>query len=78
MRLDKGFYRAKLPLVQAVIVRQLDSRLKPVFGLTVGALYVDVHAGFFAREEVEPEATFTKNGRAHREPFYRDAQLRAP
>jgi transposase-like protein len=28
VRLDKGFYRAQLALVQAVIVRQLDDRLK--------------------------------------------------
>ncbi len=78
MRLDKGFYRAKLSLVHAVIVRQLDSRLKPIFGFTVRALHVDMHARFFTREEIEPETTFTKNGRANRGPFYRYAYSRAP
>jgi hypothetical protein len=59
--LDQCFGRAKLPIVQAVILRQFDSWLKPELDFSVRAICVNVHSRFFAREEKEPEAAFTKD-----------------
>lgn len=45
---------------------KLDGRLKPELGLAILPLNMHMHPRFFAGEEVEPKATFTKNGRTHR------------
>lgn len=42
-----------------------ESRLKPELGLIVLPLNVYMHARLLPREEVEPEAAFTKNSRTH-------------
>jgi len=65
-RLHYGLRQAQLSLVEAMIVRQLDSRLKPVLGLAIGALHVNVHTHFFTREEVESKTILPKNSGAHR------------
>jgi hypothetical protein len=62
---DQRFHRPELPVVQAVILRQFDARLKPELGLAVCAMDVDVKPGLLSREEKESEAGFTKDCRAH-------------
>jgi hypothetical protein len=66
MRLNHRLDGAELPLVQTVILRQLDRGFKPILCFTLGALHVNVHAPLFTREKVEAETTFAKNRGAHR------------
>ena len=65
MYLDKGFDRAKLSLVQSVILRQFDSWLKPEFGLTLRRLDMYMHTRLFAREEVEAKTALAEYRRTH-------------
>jgi len=58
MLLDQSLCRSQLPIVHAVILRQLDFRLKPELRLAVGAKDMNVASRLFPREEVEPELPF--------------------
>ncbi len=46
-----------------VILRQFKRWLKPILGFALAGHDVDVHAGFFAGEEIEPVAALSKYGR---------------
>jgi hypothetical protein len=64
MCLNQHANRANLLINQTVILRQLDGGFEPTLGFAVGALYMHMHARFFAGEKLKPEAIFTQNGRA--------------
>jgi hypothetical protein len=61
---DQCFDRPNLAVVQAVILRQFNLRLKPEFGFPISVMDMYVEAGFLAREEKEPESTLAKDCRA--------------
>jgi len=60
---DQSLGRPNLAVVQAVILRQFDLRLKPELRLSVCAMHMDMHARFLAREEKEPESILAKDRR---------------
>ena len=62
---SEAFRRPKLAVVQPIILRQFDSRLKPELRFAVRAVHVDVHARLLAGKEEKPEAVFAEDGRAH-------------
>jgi len=45
---DQGFGRPQLAVAQAVILRQFNRRLNPVFGFTIGAVHVYMQPRFLA------------------------------
>lgn len=45
---------------------KFNRRLKPELGLAILPLNVHMHSRLFTREEVEAEASLTKNSRTHR------------
>ena len=49
------------------MLRNLNRGLKPKLGLAILALDMHMHSRLFPREEVEPEATLTKNRWTHRQ-----------
>jgi hypothetical protein len=61
---DQSLGRPNLAVVQAVILRQFNLRLKPELRFPVRVVHVDVKAGFLAREEKEPESVLAKDCRA--------------
>jgi len=61
---DQSLGRPNLAVAQAVILRQFNLRLKPEFGFPISVMDMYVEAGFFAREEKEPESTLAKDCRA--------------
>ena len=61
---DQRFRRPNLAVVQAIILRQFDLRLKPEFRFPAGVVHMDVEPGLFAREEKEPESVLAKDCRA--------------
>jgi hypothetical protein len=50
---------------QACVLGDLNRRFEPELCFTVLALNMDMHPSYFTREEVEPEAAFTKYGGTH-------------
>jgi hypothetical protein len=52
---DQRFRRPNLAVVQAVILRQFEQRLKPELRFPVGMMHVHVEPGFLARKEKEAE-----------------------
>jgi hypothetical protein len=60
---DQCLGRPNLAVVQPVILRQFDLRLKPELRLSVCAMHVDMRARFLAREEKEPESILAKDRR---------------
>lgn len=46
---------------------QFNSWFKPELGFAILALDMHMHSRFLAREEIETEAAFTKNGWTHRQ-----------
>ena len=67
---DQSLGRPNLAVVQAVILRQFNLRLKPELRFAVGVVHMHVKPRFLAREEKEPESTFAKDCRAQA-PFLR-------
>ena len=61
---DQSLGRPNLTVVQAVILRQFDLRLKPELRFPISAMHVHVEPGFLAREEEEPESVLAKDRRA--------------
>ena len=61
---DQSLGRPNLAVVQAVILRQFDLRLKPEFRFPVRVMNVHVEPGLLAREEKEPESVLAKDCRA--------------
>jgi hypothetical protein len=59
---DERLRSADLPVVQAVILRQFNSRLKPELCLPIRTQCVDMYPRLFSGKEEEPEAVLTKNG----------------
>jgi len=62
---DQCFGRPNLAVVQPIILRQFNLRLKPEFRFPVGVVHVHVEPGLLSREEKEPESVLAKNCRAH-------------
>jgi hypothetical protein len=60
---DQSLGRPNLAVVQAVILRQFNLRLKPELRFAVGVV-LHVKPGFLAREEEEPESILAKDRRA--------------
>ncbi len=58
------FGRSNLAVIQAVILRQFNHRLKPELRLPVWMMHVHVEPGFLARKEEEPEPILAENRRA--------------
>jgi hypothetical protein len=63
--LDQCLSNPKLALFHTYILRHFDARLKPELRLAIGAMHVNVHSRFLAREKVEAESAFAKDCRAH-------------
>ena len=61
---DQSLGRPNLAVVQTVILRQFNLRLKPELRFPVRVVHVDVKAGFLTREEKEPESVLAKDSRA--------------
>lgn len=57
---DQRLRRPNLAVVQDVILRQFDQRLKPELSFPIGMIHVHVEPWFLAREEKEPEAILAK------------------
>jgi hypothetical protein len=55
----------KLFLRQAIVLSEIDLRLKPELCLTVLPMDMHMHTGFFTGKEVEPKAAFSKHSWAH-------------
>lgn len=66
---DQRFRRPNLAVVQALILRQINHRLKPEFRFPVRVMHVHVEPRFLAREEKEPESTLAEDCRAQELPF---------
>lgn len=62
---DQGFGRPNFAVVQGVILRQFNLRLKPELRFAVRVVHMHVKAGFLAREE-EPESILSKDRGAPR------------
>jgi len=60
---DQSFDRPDLAVVQAVILRQFNLRLKPVFRFSVSMMHVHVEPRLLAREEKEPKSALAKDCR---------------
>jgi len=58
---DQRFRRPNPAVVQSVILRQFDLRLKPEFRFPVRVVYMNVESGFLARKEEESEATLAED-----------------
>ena len=58
---DQSFGHPNLAVVQAVILRQFNLRLKPELRFAVRVVHMYVKAGFLAREEKEPESVLAKD-----------------
>ena len=56
--------RPNLAVVQAVILRQFNLRLKPELRFPVSMMHMHVKSGFLAREEKESESVLAKDRRA--------------
>jgi len=63
---DQCFGRPNLAVVQAIILRQFNLRLKPELRFAVRVVHVHVEPGFLARKEKEPESVLAKDRRAQR------------
>src|SRR5699024_1553368 len=63
--LDQGLCRFYLMSGQTNIHGQFGPRLRPEFCLTILALNMNMHSGFFVREEVEQKRAFAKYRRTH-------------
>ena len=61
---DQSLGRPNLTVVQAVILRQFNLRLKPELRFPVSMMHMHVKPGFLAREEKEPESVLAKDRRA--------------
>jgi hypothetical protein len=61
---DQAFGRPNLAVVQAVILRQFNLRLKPELRFAIRVVYMHVKPGFLTREEKEPESVLAKDCRA--------------
>ncbi len=61
---DQHFGRANLAVVQSVILRQFNRRLKPELRLPICMMHVNVKPGLLAREEKETESILAKDSRA--------------
>ena len=57
---DQRFGRPNLAVVQAVILRQFNLRLKPELRFPARVVHMDVEPGLLAREEKEPESVLAK------------------
>jgi hypothetical protein len=62
---DEFFDRPQLAVAKPVILRQLDDGLKPILGLPVRAVHMDVQPWFFSGKEEEPEAVLPEDRRTH-------------
>jgi len=62
---DQRFGRPNLAVVQPVILRQFNVRLKPEFRFPVRVIHMHVESGLLAREEKEPESVLSEDRRAH-------------
>jgi hypothetical protein len=60
---DQILGRPNLAVVQPIILRQFDLRLKAEFRFPVGVVYVHVEPGLLSREEKEPESILAKDCR---------------
>jgi len=67
MLLNKALRLADFSPGQAGVLGDLNRRFEPELCFTGLSLNMDMHSGFFTREEVEPEAAFTKYSRTHGE-----------
>ena len=63
---DDLFNLPKLPSRHAVVSRQLHPWFKPELRFPAGTMHMDVHPGFFQREEKEPVSPFPENSWRHR------------
>ncbi len=61
---DQRFGRPNLAVVQPVILRQFDLRLKPELRFPVCVMHMHVEPRFLAGEEKEPESILAKDCRA--------------
>ena len=61
---DQCLGRSNLAVVQAIILRQFNLRLKPELRFALGMVHMNVQSGFLTREEKEPEPILTKDRRA--------------
>jgi hypothetical protein len=58
---DQGLGRPSLAVVQAIILRQFNLRLKPKLCFAVSVMHMNVQSGLLTREEKEPEAILAKD-----------------
>lgn len=65
MLLDEAKRLAEFSPGQASVLSNLNHGFEPELCLTVLTLNMDMYPRLFTREEVEPEAAFTKYGGAH-------------
>lgn len=56
---DQSFGRPSLAVVQAVILRQFNLRLKSELRFAVRVVHMHVKPGFLAQEEKEPESVLS-------------------
>jgi hypothetical protein len=57
---DQRFRRPNLAVVQAIILRQFNLRLKPELCFPARVVHMDVQPGLLAREEKEPNPSSRK------------------
>lgn len=65
MLLDEAEGRGEVAATEALVLRELDFRLEPELGFTLGMEDVDMNPRFLSREEVEAEAAFSEDRRTH-------------
>jgi hypothetical protein len=65
MLLNKALCLADFSPGQAGVLGDIYRRFEPELCFTVLTLNMHVHPRFFTREEVEPEAAFSKYGGTH-------------
>ena len=51
--------------IQPIVLREFDFGLRPELCFACSVMHVDVHSGFFAREEVKAEPASAENRRTH-------------
>lgn len=74
---DDGFDRPKVAAGESLAAGELHTRLDPELSFAAGALGVDVHPGFFAREEQEAIALLCEDRGAHGVRWYHTQAARS-
>jgi hypothetical protein len=66
---DQCFGRPNLAVVEAVILRQFDRRLKPELRFAIRVVHMDMEPGFLARKEEEPKPVLAEDSWAQGSSF---------